>query len=72
MLRCIYNIYVGRTKKYVYTLRFIAPLVMYVGSNKIVTSMEILWIRSDNVGGRRMANGKHKNLFAGPARILSL
>lgn len=41
--------------------------------NKIATSMEILWIRSDNVGRRRMASGKHKNLFARRAsRILSL
>lgn len=28
--------------------------------------MEVLWIKSDNVGGRGMANGRHKNLFAGP------
>lgn len=72
-IRYIYNTYLyWKRKKYVYARSGLLRPCNIRAFNKIAASTEILWIRPDNAGRRRMANGKHKNLFAGPTRTLSL
>jgi len=64
------SIYIERTKNTFTRALVYCALSNIRAFNKIATSTEILWIKADNIGRRRMANGRHKNLFAGPERII--